>query len=32
MDDIVQDCKTRIADQVSNLECVGVTCDMEFEI
>jgi len=32
MDDIVQDCRTRIADQGSNLECVGVTCDMVFEI
>ncbi|MGB5748061.1 MAG: MBL fold metallo-hydrolase [Desulfobacterales bacterium] len=32
MDDIVQDCRTRIADQRSNLECVGVTCNMEFEI
>jgi len=32
MDDIVQDCRTRIADRGSNLECVGVTCDMEFEL
>ena len=32
MDDIVGDCRERIADQGSNLECVGVTCDMEFEI
>ena len=32
MDDIVQDCRTRIANQGSSLECVGVTCDMEFEI
>ncbi len=32
MDDIVQDCRTRIADQGSSLECVGVTCNMEFEV
>jgi len=32
MDDIVKDCRARIADQGSNLECVGVTGDMEFEI
>jgi len=32
MDDIVTDCRTRIADRGSNLECVGVTSDMEFEV
>ena len=32
MDDIVQDCRKRIADLRSNLQCVGVTCDMEFEV
>jgi ribonuclease BN (tRNA processing enzyme) len=32
MDDIVQDCRQRIAEQGSSLECVGVTCDMEFEL
>jgi len=32
MDDIVDDCRKRIAEQGSNLECVGVTSDMEFEI
>jgi len=32
MDDIVQDCRTRIADQGSSLACVGVTCNMEFEV
>ena len=32
MDDIVNDCRTRIADKGFNLECVGVICDMEFEL
>ena len=32
MDDIVQDCRTRIADRGTSLECVGVTCDMEFNL
>ena len=32
MDDIVTDCRTRIADRGSNLECVGVTSDMEFVV
>jgi len=30
MDDIVQDCRNRITDQGSRLECVGVGCDSEF--
>ncbi|MEJ2285577.1 MAG: MBL fold metallo-hydrolase [Desulfobacterales bacterium] len=30
MDDIVQDCRNRITDQGSILECVGLGCDMEF--
>jgi len=32
MDDIVQDCRQRIADRGSSLECVGVTSDMEFNL
>lgn len=32
MDDIVRDCRQRIAERKSGLQCVGVTCAMEFEL
>jgi len=32
MDKIVKDCRNRIAAKGSNLACVGVACDMEFEL
>lgn len=32
MDKIVKDCRNRIAAKRSNLACVGVACDMEFEL
>ena len=32
MDDIVRDCRQRIANRGSELECVGVAGDMEFEV
>ena len=32
MDKIVKDCRNRIAAKESNLACVGVACDMEFEL
>ena len=32
MDDIVRDCRKRIGERGASLECVGVACDMEFEI
>jgi phosphoribosyl 1,2-cyclic phosphodiesterase len=32
MDSIVNDCRRRLAAKGSNLDCVGVTCNMEFVI
>ena len=32
MDDIVQDCRNRIAEKGLDLECFGVASDMEFEL
>jgi phosphoribosyl 1,2-cyclic phosphodiesterase len=32
MDEIVQDCRRRIAESGSNLDCVGVAVDMVFEL
>jgi hypothetical protein len=32
MDEIVHDCRNRIAAGGASLECVGVTCDMEFDL
>jgi len=32
MDDIVQDCRNRIAEKDLDLECFGVASDMEFEL